>query len=162
MTADGIVVVHVSPRDLLMEFIHDAASASAALDAIPGWIGIHGHTHVPRLWARTPEEPVIKRCRQADRPVSVPIEERVLGVSRRANRNAPQLPARRLQNAHAELETPSRAMTPGNTAVPAAASSKQILTRTVRQRVVGRGNPSATPRKTANKRERVGAAWNGG
>lgn len=78
MTADGIVVVHGSPRDPLMEFIHDAAAASAALDVIPGWIGLHGHTHVARLWARTADLPVVKRRRRVDRPISVPDGERVL------------------------------------------------------------------------------------
>ncbi len=78
VTADGIVVVHGSPRDPLMEFIHDAEAASAALDVIPGWIGLHGHTHVARLWARTADEPVVQRRRQANRPVSVSNEERVL------------------------------------------------------------------------------------
>ena len=77
-TADGVVVVHASPRDPLMEFIHDATAASAALDAIPGWIGMHGHTHVPRLWARTPDEPVVKRRRRVDRPITVANKEQVL------------------------------------------------------------------------------------
>ncbi len=75
---DGILTVHGSPRDPWMEFVHDEASAAAALAAIPGWLGLHGHTHVPRLWAQTDQDPVLKRRRRAGQVFGAAAAERLL------------------------------------------------------------------------------------
>lgn len=59
------MAVHAGPRNPLLEFIANEETAAAALDAIPGWLGLHGHTHVARLWEPTPDGPVVKRRRRA-------------------------------------------------------------------------------------------------
>jgi diadenosine tetraphosphatase ApaH/serine/threonine PP2A family protein phosphatase len=47
----GMTLVHGSPRDPVWEYIVSAADAKANLAVLETPIGLHGHTHVPVVWA---------------------------------------------------------------------------------------------------------------
>ncbi len=48
---DGVTLVHGSPRDPLREYIVSRDVARANLDAMTTDLGLHGHTHVPIVFA---------------------------------------------------------------------------------------------------------------
>jgi diadenosine tetraphosphatase ApaH/serine/threonine PP2A family protein phosphatase len=50
---EGVHLVHGSPRDPLREYITTREVAIANLDALPGAVGLHGHTHVAAAFVRT-------------------------------------------------------------------------------------------------------------
>lgn len=44
---DGVILVHGSPREPIWEYVTSVPVARANLVAMPGRIGLHGHTHLP-------------------------------------------------------------------------------------------------------------------
>lgn len=46
----GVLAVHGSPYNPLLGLISDTGSARAAIDAMSGWLCVHGHTHQPAAW----------------------------------------------------------------------------------------------------------------
>ena len=50
---DGMTLVHGSPRDPLREYVVSGAVARANLAAMSTDVGLHGHTHVPIVFAMT-------------------------------------------------------------------------------------------------------------
>lgn len=55
LVADGISLVHGSPRDPLREYVSDGGVAAANLEVQQTDHGFHGHTHVPVMWLATPD-----------------------------------------------------------------------------------------------------------
>lgn len=53
----GVGLVHGSLDDPYMEFVRTAPAAARVLRGTPGWLALHGHTHVRKLWAQTATYP---------------------------------------------------------------------------------------------------------
>jgi predicted phosphodiesterase len=53
----GVGLVHGSLDDPFMEFVDTPAKAGKLLRESEGWLAVHGHTHVRRLWAAAPSYP---------------------------------------------------------------------------------------------------------
>ena len=47
---DGVLAVHGSPQNPLMGHLSDQRAVRAALERLPGWLCVHGHTHQAALW----------------------------------------------------------------------------------------------------------------
>ena len=48
--ADGVTLVHGSPRDPIWEYVTSAPLARTNLELLETPLGLHGHTHVPVAW----------------------------------------------------------------------------------------------------------------
>jgi diadenosine tetraphosphatase ApaH/serine/threonine PP2A family protein phosphatase len=65
--ADGMLLVHGSPRDPLREYVTDDRVAAANLEIQETDHAFHGHTHVPVAWLAMPEGVALMRTHQTDR-----------------------------------------------------------------------------------------------
>ena len=50
-TKENVLLVHASPRDHIYEYVLDSAVAHANLELLRGKLCLHGHTHVPGIFA---------------------------------------------------------------------------------------------------------------
>jgi diadenosine tetraphosphatase ApaH/serine/threonine PP2A family protein phosphatase len=64
--ADGLSLVHGSPRDPLREYVTDGAVAAANLDLQETDHAFHGHTHVPVAWLATSDGVALIRGRETE------------------------------------------------------------------------------------------------
>ena len=49
---EGVLAVHGSPQNPLMGHLSDERAVRAAIDRLPGWLCVHGHTRQAGLWIR--------------------------------------------------------------------------------------------------------------
>jgi predicted phosphodiesterase len=59
---EGVLAVHGSPQNPLMGYLSDERAVRAAIDRLPGWLCVHGHTHQAGLWIRD-EDGTLQRQR---------------------------------------------------------------------------------------------------